>query len=144
MRNPYSTALGRFALVLANAVALSCSSSTGCNDVGCFNGLVVNFVDPLEADEVAVTVQFEDVLIRCDATAEDRMPCRELGVTVKYTTKTSIIGIILHDRFPSEVSLTITSSGTSLVQATVKPNYKIVHPNGPECPSECRTSYVDL
>lgn len=130
--------------IVATTSAISCSDTTDCNEAGCFDGLVISFVNPLEAEDVAVTVQFDDTVIRCDATSDDPVSCREAGVTVEYARPGSVMGLILHDQFPEEVTLTIVSSGTSLVHATVKPQYQTLHPNGRDCPPACRQAYVEL
>jgi hypothetical protein len=50
---------------------------------------------------------------------------------------------VLLDYTPEEVTLTVHWNGQSKTQ-TVSPSYYSFRPNGPDCPPECRSAFVEI
>lgn len=111
------------------AICMACGDNTTalvCTDIGCDSGLMVE-VAGLQADSAEIAVQVLDAppwVIGCD-----RDHCTA-GVFFPHFT-------------PDYVEITVRIGDREVVE-DVRPEYRVLQPNGPECEPTCHMATVEI
>ncbi len=108
-----------------------------CTLIGCIETLTVEFQGALPSDFLveATTPDGSSVQVHCiDGQAEE---------SATFSGMCSENSVSFYDFAPDEVTITVTWDGGEFSQ-TVRPNYTISYPNGPDCPPGCKAGTVQL
>ena len=125
-----------------------------CTDIGCQDGLQVDFEPVLEtAGDYEVEIVVDGVSTRCLASlpldAEAPSSCDEEGVYL--TTSGSALSEDQHEitgvyltAGPDTVSIGVLRDEAEVGGDTLSPTYTVVQPNGPECEPTCRSASASV
>jgi hypothetical protein len=113
-----------------------------CTDIGCVEGLELQFREPLPGEKQYQFVLRGDGLDVSCSSGPGRGTCWDQRLDV-MKTEAGIISVILLEPLPSRVEIEVIESGVVLIAESVAPEYSVSYPNGPECGS-CTQAVVRL
>jgi hypothetical protein len=128
-----------------------------CTMMACENGLMLGISPELRWRPGAYRFSFRGEGV--DATCEGRLPLPACGTPALRCSDAKIMimesgcalppdshgfGSIRLEHFPSELTVEITRQGAPLVAQTLRPQYRTVRPNGPDCEPVCRQASLPL
>lgn len=130
----------------ATGCRLPSFGGNGCSEVGCLDGLIVQFQGSLP-DVYTVEAMLPGGVLRAVTCEWDRF---NGGGSLLRQENSDAGAMCLLDgvRFggvaPEEVTLTVTVDSNTPTTETVQPVIDRSFPNGPDCPPECVTALVQL
>jgi hypothetical protein len=127
---------------LATVVALlsACASDSSCDLVGCTDGLEIRAVsnEPLPAGRYDVTLTLGSQSGSCTAfvpSSAGSTTCDAALPVSLYATATEFVIGVHSD--PSVVAVRVDHEDQTAGEAEFEPDYRTVHPNGPNCEPTC-------
>ncbi len=137
--------IGCASWVLMCAAAGCSSSSSGCTDMGCLDGVGVRFSSPADASlELSISLQMDNETVQCEyAEGNGLNSCtgQQVGVRVEGAR---VVGLDIVGHHPEELTITVSNAGDVLMSAAVRPTYVTQQPNGAGCPPTCVHAVAEL
>lgn len=143
------------------ALFLACTDSSDdshrsleCTEIGCIDGLTVNFQPALMGKGTyTFDVTVDGTAYSCDATiplAGSSTVCGTGGVVSIFLSGTeldpseqSLPGLHVEGA-PKSVQIQVHRDKALAADADLSPTYQVVQPNGPDCPPTCNTAAVEV
>lgn len=135
-------------LLLSLAIAL-CIVAFGCEkdctEIGCIDYLNFTLKTPITPSaSVVILLSFDGTDRRCEFEVGERTSlsrdCDHVSATWEDGTLTSFGSTVL----PERLNVTLLEDEETLLSGEFEPEYEIIHPNGVECPPECRFATIQL
>jgi hypothetical protein len=133
--------------VCALAVTAGCfGCGHECTEIGCFDGLEFVLSPALALEgEVEIVVDGDDVEKSCKVSpGGSTEPCHDAGISPELASGGVLSNIKVFGAHPAAVTLEIRMGDTVVRQAAAVPAYETVQPNGPDCPSTCRSATIQV
>ncbi len=144
------------------SLVLACTSGSdsiggggdACTEMGCIDGLTVQFVPALTAKGTYVfDVTVDGTAYSCEATlplGDSSTVCGSGNVVSIFLsgseldpTDQSLPGLHVEGT-PKSVQLQVHRDDTVVAGANLSPEYQTLQPNGPECEPTCHSAAVDV
>ena len=128
--------------------------SDACTEMGCIDGLTVNFAPALMGKGTyTFDVTVDGTAYACDATIPlegSSTVCGTGGVVSIFLSgteldpsKQSLPGVHVEGA-PKSVQIQVHRDKALVADADLSPKYQEVQPNGPDCPPTCHSAAVDV
>ena len=143
-----------FALLLACTDSDDSNHSGSCTEIGCIDGLTVNFEPALMGKGTyTFDVTVDGTAYSCDATIPlegSSTVCGKGNVVSIFLSGTeldpsqqSLPGLHVEGT-PKSVQIQVHRDKALAADADLSPTYQEVQPNGPDCPPTCHSAAVDV
>ena len=141
------------------ALLLACTDGNdsiggACTEIGCIDGLTVDFAPPLMGKGTyTFDVTVDGTAYSCDATIPlegSSTVCGTGGVVSIFLSGTELdpskqqLPGLHVEGTPKSVQIQVHRDKALVADADLSPKYQEVQPNGPDCPPTCHSAAVDV